>query len=437
MIIPGTTISLTLLPTYVEVRDKGMVKKKIPLKERSFEDVALELQKYVRYLGKRLAPGVLEDILDKIGLPKARRVLEEELMAPSEPEPTPEVVIPTPEPVIVEPEKKRRSFLRRKEEPAATYVDSPGVSADGEGSITSEDFDDIADALQAVEALSDSFMIGDPQSLEREKDAEPAPKFNIQVSGQEEIVASNKSYARIAEAKEIPEIVEESEEPVAEGSVEVIAETIEEELPVEEEVDPTPKVTPTHQIKPLVECKGLLLGEDGVGKETLKAKAGVLPIELDGGEVSTYIFGKVFEGDNHRIDLRVWSFDLAVKSKVQRKQFYLDSQVIIIVYAASDRWSFESIDFWLREATLSSEEMPPIVIVANKTDLRTETGDDSGDQPVSYDEGFHLAEELATRFADGDKLHPVAFIETSCVSEEGVEDVFKTASRLFENDLQT
>ncbi|MHA2159250.1 MAG: hypothetical protein ACXABE_10165, partial [Candidatus Thorarchaeota archaeon] len=330
MIIPGTTISLTLLPTYVEVRDKGMVKKKIPLKERSFEDVALELQKYVRYLGKRLAPGVLEDILDKIGLPKARRVLEEELMAPSEPEPTPEVVIPTPEPVIVEPEKKRRSFLRRKEEPAATYVDSPGVSADGEGSITSEDFDDIADALQAVEALSDSFMIGDPQSLEREKDAEPAPKFNIQVSGQEEIVASNKSYARIAEAKEIPEIVEESEEPVAEGSVEVIAETIEEELPVEEEVDSTPKVTPTHQIKPLVECKGLLLGEDGVGKETLKAKAGVLPIELDGGEVSTYIFGKVFEGDNHRIDLRVWSFDLAVKSKVQRKQFYLDSQVIII-----------------------------------------------------------------------------------------------------------
>ena len=80
MIIPGTTISLTLLPTYVEVRDKGLVKKKIPLKERSFDDVALELQKYLRYLGKRLAPGVLEDILDKIGLPKARRVLEEELM---------------------------------------------------------------------------------------------------------------------------------------------------------------------------------------------------------------------------------------------------------------------------------------------------------------------------------------------------------------------
>ena len=324
-------------------------------------------------------------------------------------------------------------FLRRKEEPAATLVESPGVSADGKGKITSDDFDDISDALQAVEALSDSFMTGDPQP--EEKPPEPTPRISIQLSGQEEIVASNKSYARIADAKEIPEVIEEPEDPLEE-SVEILAETVEEE-PLEEEIEPTPKVTPTHQIKPLAECKGLLLGEDGVGKESLKAKAGVVPIELDDGGISSYIFGKVFEGDNHRIDMRVWSFDLAVKAKIQRKQFYLDSQVIIIVYAASDRWSFESIDFWLREATLSSEEMPPIVIVANKTDLRTETGDDSGDRPVSYDEGFQLAEELAKRFADGSKLHPVAFIETSCVSEEGVEDVFKTASQLFENDLQT
>jgi GTPase SAR1 family protein len=424
MIIPGTTISLTLLPTYVEVRDKGMIKKKIPLKQRSFDDVALELQKYLRYLGKRLAPGILEDILDKIGLPKARRVLQEELMTP----PEPEIVTPPPEPVIEKlkpkPEKKRRSFLRRKEEPAV------GVSADEKGAISGEDFDDITDALEAVEALSDSFMIGSTKEKHKEKPPEPPTRISIQISGQEEIVASNKSYARIAEAKPVPEVVEDVVTETDE--IELIAETVK-----DEEVEPAPQVTPAHQIKPLVECKGLLLGEDGVGKETLKSKAGVIPIELDSGESSSYIFGKVFEGDNHRIDLRVWSFDLAVKAKVQRKQFYAEAQVIIIVYAASDRWSFESIDFWLREATLSSDEMPPIIIVANKIDLRSETGDDSGDQPVSYDEGFQLAEELAKRFAVENKLHPVAFIETSCVTEEGVEDVFKTASQLFENNLQT
>ncbi|MHA1849674.1 MAG: hypothetical protein ACTSW8_00270, partial [Candidatus Thorarchaeota archaeon] len=82
LIVPGTTISLTLMPTYVEVRDKGIIKKKVPLKSRSYDDVALELKKYFRYLGKRLAPGVLENVLDLIGLPKAKRII-------AEPEPEP------------------------------------------------------------------------------------------------------------------------------------------------------------------------------------------------------------------------------------------------------------------------------------------------------------------------------------------------------------
>ncbi len=442
MIIPGTTISLTLNPTSIEVRDKGLVKKKLPLTESSFDDVALELQKYLRYLGKRLAPGVLEDVLVRIGLPKTRRVLQEELMTPPEPEGEleQEVVAPPSEPEgVLEPEvvddpepkkKKRRSFLRKKEKPATPSREGQGVSADEKGTITSEDFDDITDALQAVEALSDSFMSGAPK--EKEKPIEPQPKISIHVSGQEEIIASNKSYARSAEIEEIPDVEEEP----ADELIELVRETVEKES-LEEEFEPAPLVIPTHQIKPVVVSKGLLLGEDGVGKQELKAKAGVVPITLEDGEKSSYIFGKVFEGDNHRIDLRVWSFDLAVKAKVQRKQFYLDSQIIIIVYAASDRWSFESIDFWLREATLSSEKLPPIVIVANKIDLRIETANDSGDQPVSYNEGFQLAEDLAKRFGEGDNLHPVAFIETSCVTDEGVEDVFRTAIQLFENTLQT
>ena len=113
MIVPGTTISLTLMPTYVEVRDKGVIKKKIPLKARSFDDIALELTKYFRYLGKRLAPGVMESVLERIGLPKARRVIPEPVIeAPPEPEPTIET-IPEPEP-IKEPPKKKKKEKRRK-----------------------------------------------------------------------------------------------------------------------------------------------------------------------------------------------------------------------------------------------------------------------------------------------------------------------------------
>jgi GTPase SAR1 family protein len=432
MIIPGTTISLTLTPTHVEVRDKGMVKRKIPLKERSFEDVVLELQKYLRYLGKRLAPGVLEDVLNRIGVPKARRVLQEELLeTPKKPEPTHAPVEPVVDEIVEpeRPEKKKRSFLRReKPEQAATFVESPGVSADEKGEINVEDFDEIADALQAVEELSDSFMTGASKERPVEMPVEKKAGISINLAGSEDIVASGKSYARVGDVdtpeEEVPEVSEE---------IELVAETIEEEEQPEQE--PETQVTPTHQIKPIVECKSLLLGEDGVGKESLKAKANIVPITLEDETVSEHIFGRVFEGANHRVDMRIWSFDLAVKVKVQRKEFYKDSQVLIIVYSASDRWSFESIDFWLREATLSTEEMPPIVIVSNKIDLRTDAGEDSGDEPVGYDEGFKFAEELALRFGKDDVLHPVAFIETSCVTDEGIEDVFTTATQLFENTL--
>ncbi|OLS30845.1 MAG: hypothetical protein ThorAB25_07040 [Candidatus Thorarchaeota archaeon AB_25] len=432
MIIPGTTISLTLTPTSVEVRDKGMVKKKIPLKERSFDDVTLELKKYLRYLGKRLAPGVLEEVLDRIGLPRARRVLKEEVLeTPKEPKPTPVVEEPTPK---VEPEisdKKKRGFLRRKPEQAATFVESPGVSADEKGDISVEDFDDIADALHAVESLSDSFMAGAPKEkpVEKKKKAE----ISINLSGNEEIVASGKSYARVGETKPPEEEVQEVDEDLEAEEIELVAETVDEEVQPEEE--PEPQVTPAHQIKPIVECKALLLGEDGVGKESLKAKANVVPITLEDESVSEHIFGRVVEAKNHRVDLRVWSFDLAVGAKIQRKEFYKGSQVLMIVYSASDRWSFESIDFWLREATLSTDEMPPIVIVANKIDLRTETGEDSGDEPVGYDEGFKFAEELAQRYGTVNVLHPVAFIETSCVTGDSVEEVFNTAAQLFENTI--
>jgi GTPase SAR1 family protein len=422
LIIPGTTISLTLTPTYVEVRDKGTVKKKIPLKDRSFDDVALELQKYVRYLGKRLAPGVLEDVLVRIGLPKARRVLKEPVLEkPQEPaqEPAKQVV------------EEKPSATERETAPAATFIEHSGVSADESGAISVDDFDDISDALEAVESLSDSFMAGAPVETPVEKKKVKA-EISINLAGTNEILASEKSYVRVGEIKPLEED-EKEEEATETESPEIIAETVAEEAEVE--IKPETHVTPAHQIKPVVECKALLLGEDGVGKESLKLKANFEPHMSEDGSSSEHIFSRMFEGMNHRIDMRVWSFDLAVKAKVQRKEFYRDSQALIIVYSASDRWSFESIDFWLREATLATEEMPPMVIVANKIDLRSETGEDSGDEPVSHDEGFKFAEELAERYSKDNRLHPVAFIETSCVTGEGVEEVFETASQLFEKTI--
>ena len=427
LIIPGTTIALTLMPTYVEVRDKGVIKKKIPLKGKSFDDVSLELQKYLRYLGKRLAPGVLDDVLGKIGLPKARRVI-------AEPEPEPVSIQepePEPEPILEKPPEKFERAPKKEPEPAAQFVSSPGVSADERGTISADDFDDIADALKAVESMSDSFMAGAPESGGK-KQEKPA-KISIEVEGSDVVAASSNTYARAADLKEPEPAIEE--EPV------LIAETIEEEGLEEPPAKAAPEKTaaPEHQIKPIVSAKALLLGEQGVGKRSLISKAGIMPIVVsqESGEVSKYIFGKLFDAKNHRINLNVWSFDLAVKSKVSRKEFYENAHVIIIVYAASDRWSFESLDFWLREAGMTDEKLPPLVFVGNKTDLRGEPllGDESGEEPVSYDEGFRFAEDLAKKLGEGDQLHPIAFIESSCLTGDKTEDVFKTAAELFENTI--
>jgi len=430
------------MPTYIEVRDKGVIKKKIPLKARSFEDISLELQKYFRYLSKRLAPGVLDETLVRIGLPRARRILHE-------PEPEPESTIE--EPVIEaakapsapqrfeeppaetkEHPKKKGRKKGTKEKAAVPPTQSQGTSADEKGVILSKDFDDIADALEAVEALSDSFMAGAKEPHRNEKQAQ----ISINVEGQEEIVASGSTYVRAPENVRGPEKeTVTTEEP---EFVEIVAETIGEEILPKAAEEISLPVTPAHQIKPITECKALLLGETGVGKRCLSAKAGIMSLVIneETNEVSPYIYNRVFEGANHRISLNTWSFDLAVKSKLPRKEFYSNAQVIIVVYAASDRWSFESIDFWLREASISCENNLPIVIVGNKIDLRTEGGDDSGEEHVSHEEGFQFAEELAKRFSTRQGLHPVAFIETSCLTGENIESVFKTAAGLFENSLQ-
>ncbi|MDH4215174.1 MAG: hypothetical protein OEV85_14765, partial [Candidatus Thorarchaeota archaeon] len=139
------------------------MKKKILLKAKSYDDISLELQKYFRYLGKRLAPGVLEEVLDRIGLPRAKRVIAEPEPEPVVEEPItkddfePEIISEPPQELETPPKKKGKKKKEvKKEKAAATFVQSAGISADEKGVISADDFDDIAGALEAVEALSDS-----------------------------------------------------------------------------------------------------------------------------------------------------------------------------------------------------------------------------------------------------------------------------------------
>jgi GTPase SAR1 family protein len=471
---------VSLIPGYVEIRDKGVVKKKIPTKHRSFESVLEEVEMFFRVRRKILAPGILRDVLVRIGLPTAKKIVSAQDLETAPPEAKPK----TPKPEVATPVEKDAtprtpSKPALTDDTAATFVENPELDVPGVTVLDGDDFTNIADALNAVESLSDSFMSARPKmegEAATDKQEEPVKSgLRINIAGSEEIAAAPTTYAstptrpeeKEAVLSEEPEAIEETQaeekeaevvqpelptpapviedqeeepeseleakpQPTAEDeaeeevSIEITAPSDPEHLPEELEV----RTTPAHVVKPLVQSKILILGEAGVGKQSLMRKAELEPIEEDAPGGEPFIHTKVLETENHRVRVQVWSFDEAVKSKISRKEFYDEAEALIVVYAASDRWSFESIDFWLKEATITTEEVPPIVIVANKTDLVKDYEEDAGEQPVTPEEGFALAEELAKKYGNEEKLHPVAFIGTSCLTGEGVIDVFVTSAEL-------
>ena len=55
-----------------------------------------------------------------------------------------------------------------------------------------------------------------------------------------------------------------------------------------------------------------------------------------------------------------------------RNEFYKDSQVLFIVYDATNRKSFDALDMWLREVSKYGGEhlQASTVIIGNKIDLK-------------------------------------------------------------------
>ncbi|MFX0055990.1 MAG: Rab family GTPase, partial [Candidatus Hermodarchaeota archaeon] len=487
------------------------------------ESVLEEVEMFFRVRRKILAPGILRDVLIRIGLPTAKKIVSAQDLEAAPPEVKKKTPTPKPEPKTHMPSEEEAPKVMSEKPPteeAATFIENPELDVPGVTVLDGEDFTDIADALNAVESMSDSFMAARPKMegevFAEQKEEEPAKSgIRINVAGSEEIAAAPTTFASTpttpeehkelrAEETEPPgqetemeqgDIVEEEPESLAEleASIpqsehepvtkpqafdseeiepeaqildtedEIVPEpqTViedEEEPEIEEvpeppmmdeieeaaadEVSPSPDLgsvpdespvkttTPAHVVKPLIQSKILILGEAGVGKKSLMRKAELEPVEEEAPIGEPYIHTKLVETENHRVRVHVWSFDEAVKSQISRKDFYDEAEALIVVYAASDRWSFESIDFWLKEATITTDEVPPIVVVANKTDLVSDFEEDSGEEPVTSEEGFALAEELAKRFGTDEKLHPVAFIGTSCLTGEGVNDVFVTSAEL-------
>ncbi len=462
LIVPGTTVAVNLMPGYIEVRDKGVIKKKILTKNKSFDEVLAELNAFFKRKRKILPPTLLHDVLLKIGLPKVKLIVDEEdievspttesEVQPKKPahkstskgtasqEPPEEMKHPSVEPASREPVVSSPKPGAAQPPVETTSTRPATVSASSSSRSRSQAVLDnpveiggvevvgIEEALTVVESMTDTFL-----SARRKRQSQQAekPKISINIGGTEEIEATTSTTTTVVSVQSVPieDIPDPEYESLPTDSVEPEPTVVEPAEPKETVVmeQPTPLSTTSSSIvKPLVIKKVVVLGEEEVGKASLVKLAEFNPI-LNEDLSTPYVYEKVFETETHRVNLQVWSFDEASTQKVSRRTFYADVDVAIIVYSTVDRWSFESIDFWIKEVEGSSETLPPIVLVGNKIDQR----DPSSPDAISNKEGFALAEHLAElKRHDDETLHPIAFVETTCTEGDTAKKIFQIAAEL-------
>lgn len=162
--------------------------------------------------------------------------------------------------------------------------------------------------------------------------------------------------------------------------------------------------------EPSAALKITLGGEGNVGKTTLIRRlctgkfeaARVMTIGVD-----FHLYD--IQQDNWNARLIVWDVGGQDRFAFTRRAFYRGSKAVGLVYDVSDRQTFERLAAWYDEIRSLLPHVP-LVVVGNKTDLVRQ---------VSKEEGAALASSWS-----------VPFFETSCLTGEGVWDVFLTLADL-------
>jgi len=158
--------------------------------------------------------------------------------------------------------------------------------------------------------------------------------------------------------------------------------------------------------------KVVLMGDGGVGKTSLVLRY------FDHGFSKTYkvTLGADFNAKkwgDHMI--QIW--DLAGQDRFApiRKNYYKSAVGALLLFDVTNFGSFENIEKWVKEASVSSGEKFPIMVVANKVDLRK-----PGVDTISTEEAMRKANKLRIKF----KVD-IAYTETSALSGLNVDVIFE------------
>ena len=116
---------------------------------------------------------------------------------------------------------------------------------------------------------------------------------------------------------------------------------------------------------------------------------------------------KLVVSDGVPVKATIWDTAGQERFRSLAASYYKGSDGVVTVYDITKRESFSSVKGWMRELRSRVGESVDVALVGNKADM-------AEDRKVSAEEGAALAREVG---AGG-------FFEVSCLSGEGVKEVF-------------
>ncbi|MFW9964738.1 MAG: hypothetical protein ACFFCX_14315 [Candidatus Sifarchaeia archaeon] len=391
MQIPGTNIDVSVKVNRIYLTDPA-VTRRIKFSGKSFKDIMEEVQRFSYLRGFNVPHPILKFILKRIGLPEVDVISGEEELSKDD---------------LLELSRALNALDTLKDE---------FLSPTGKGKIS--------------EDLKSNVIVSTPD-LEDLKTDTPAPQtmsvwdvpLSEEVKGlvysfHSENIPTSTPTPRTQSSDDTKPVKFIWDEPEIVASLEDVS----------EETKSSPE-----EISDLFDLKVLFLGEEGVGVNSIlfecNLKLGNDYSSLDLPPTRPFTFSNIVEYNDANVRVDAWTFPKSMEAKVPKTDFYTGSGIVVLVYSVADRWSFDSLDFWVREVSNAFLIPPPIIIVGNKTDLRDhpvygeEDEDDEFDNPVSTEEARIYCDKLAKSLGENGQSHPLFFIETSTITGTGITEL--------------